>query len=101
MFREGAVSARAGCLNLWRLGERFCRLLTTKPRDMAEVWEAIRKRPTVGVEITCRALSVSTWAGYQAIRRGDFPVPTLSVGRRIVVPTAPLRRALGVEREPA
>jgi hypothetical protein len=63
----------------------------------AEVLEAIRSQPTVNVDIACRALSVSPWAGYQAIKRGDFPVPTLSVGRRIVVPTAPLRRALGLE----
>lgn len=64
--------------------------------ELAEVLTAIRCRPAVTVEIACRALSVSSWAGYQAIKRGDFPVPTLSVGRRIVVPTAALRRALGI-----
>jgi hypothetical protein len=74
---------------------------TTDAR-LAEVWEAIRHRPTVKVETAARALSVSDWAAYQAIRAGTFPVPTLSIGRRIVVPTAPLRRALGLDGpEPA
>ena len=65
--------------------------------DMAEIMEIIRSQPTVKMDVACPALGVSTWAGYQAIRRGDFCVPTLSIGRRIVVPTAPLRRALGLD----
>lgn len=72
--------------------------MSPPPSDgSTEVLDAIRSRPTVTVAAACRALSVSSWAGYQAIKRGTFPVPTISVGRRIVVPTAPLRRALGLE----
>lgn len=65
--------------------------------DLADTMRAIRQQPTVTVEVACRALSVSSWAAYQAIKRGDFPVPTIAVGRRIVVPTAPLRKVLGME----
>jgi hypothetical protein len=65
--------------------------------NVEELLELLRSRPTVTVDVACRALSVSSWSGYQAIKRGDFPVPTLSVGHRIVVPTAPLRRVLGLE----
>jgi hypothetical protein len=54
----------------------------------------------VRVYFACRVLGVSTWSGYQAIKRGDFPVRTIPVGRRIVVPTAPLRKILGLEGEP-
>ena len=65
--------------------------------ELAKDREALRSRPTVTVEIASRVLSISSWAAYQAIKAGKFPVPTLSVGRRIVVPTAPLRRALGID----
>lgn len=65
--------------------------------DLDAAMVAIRERPTVDVPIACAALAISTWSGYQSIKRGDFPVPTLTIGRRIVVPTAPLRRALGLQ----
>jgi hypothetical protein len=74
--------------------------VTTTESELAEVWESIRNRPTVTVEIASRALSVSTWAAYQAIKAGTFPVPVIAVGRRLVVPAAPLRRALGLDGQP-
>ena len=69
--------------------------------DLAEAWKAILTKPTVNVEVACRALNLSLWSGYQAIKRGDFPTPTLRVGHRILVPTAPLRKALGIEQKSA
>jgi hypothetical protein len=61
--------------------------------------EALREvlaNPTTTVEVTSRVLSVSKWAFYEAVKRGEPPVPIIRVGRRIVVPTAPLRVALGM-----
>jgi hypothetical protein len=34
---------------------------------------------------------------YRAVKKGTFPVPVLRVGRRLVVPTAPILRALGLD----
>jgi hypothetical protein len=34
---------------------------------------------------------------YKAAARGDFPVPVLRVGRRLVVPVAPIAQLLGIE----
>jgi len=70
---------------------------TAVEAELTKDWEALRSRATVTVEITSRLLSISTWAAYQSIKAGTFPVPTLAVGRRIIVPTAPLRRALGID----
>ncbi len=56
-------------------------------------------RPTVTVDQAAHVLGVSPWTLYQAIRAGDPPVGVIHVGRRIVVPTASLRRALGLDEE--
>ncbi len=74
--------------------------MAKKDLDQADVLDPIFNQVTVRVEVACRALGISTWSAYQAVRRGDFPVPTIKVGRRIVVPTAPLRKALGLGDEP-
>lgn len=34
---------------------------------------------------------------YRMVKRGDFPVPVLHVGRRLVVPTAPILELLGLD----
>jgi hypothetical protein len=34
---------------------------------------------------------------YRAVKRGDFPVPVIKVGRRMIVPTAPIIRLLGLD----
>jgi hypothetical protein len=33
---------------------------------------------------------------YRSVKRGDFPVPVLKVGRRLVVPVAPILELLGI-----
>jgi hypothetical protein len=33
---------------------------------------------------------------YRAVKRGDFPVPVIKVGRRLIVPTQPLLELLGL-----
>jgi hypothetical protein len=34
---------------------------------------------------------------YRSVKRGDFPVPILKVGRRLVVPVAPILELLGIK----
>lgn len=43
-------------------------------------------------------LGLSRQSTYGAARRGE--IPTIRLGRRIVVPTAPLRRMLGMDDRP-
>ena len=33
---------------------------------------------------------------YRAVKRGDFPVPVLQLGRRLIVPVAPILKLLGL-----
>lgn len=40
-----------------------------------------------------RALGISRYAAYEAAKRGD--IPTIRIGRRVMVPTAPLLEMLG------
>jgi hypothetical protein len=42
-------------------------------------------------------LGLSRTQAYEALKRGDFPVAVIKVGRRIVVPTAPLFALLGLD----
>ena len=34
---------------------------------------------------------------YRSVKRGDFPVPVLKVGRHLVVPVAPILELLGIK----
>jgi len=36
---------------------------------------------------------------YDAAKRGEFPVPVIRVGRRMVVPVAPILRLLGIDTD--
>lgn len=38
---------------------------------------------------------------YERIKDGSFPVPTFRVGRRVVVPVAPILELLGLDAAPA
>lgn len=38
---------------------------------------------------------------YVHIKAGEFPVPPLRIGRRILIPVAPILRVLGYEDAPA
>lgn len=65
-----------------------------------KVWtpEAVRELgvsadvPTAGA-----ILGLGRDEAYRAVKRGTFPVEVVRVGRRIVVPTVPLLRLLGIE----
>lgn len=52
-------------------------------------------RPTLTVEEAAELLSISRSLAYEAVRCGQ--IPSIRVGRRLLVPTAALRRLLGVE----
>jgi hypothetical protein len=34
---------------------------------------------------------------YRSVKRGDFPVPVLKIGHRLVVPVAPILELLGIK----
>ena len=52
---------------------------------------------TVSVEQAAAALGIGRALAYDLIRQGRFPVPILRLGRRLIVPTVPLVRTLGLE----
>ena len=52
---------------------------------------------TLSAEELAALLNVSTWAIYEAVRRGDCPVDPIRVGRRIVFASAAVDRLLGIE----
>lgn len=54
-----------------------------------------QEQPTVSVEMAGRCLGIGRAAAYDAAARGD--IPTIRIGRRIVVPTAALRRMLQLD----
>jgi DNA binding domain, excisionase family len=56
---------------------------------------AASDKPTMTVEEAGECLGLGKTASYDAIHRGD--IPHLRIGRRIVVPTAQLRRLLGMD----
>ncbi len=52
-------------------------------------------QPTMTVAETCEVLRISRDSAYRAAREGDLPV--IRLGRRMLVPTAALRRMLGID----
>jgi hypothetical protein len=65
-----------------------------------KIREAIMRELTVPLWPTAgRALGLGRSATYDAARRGD--IPTLDVGHKKPVPTAPLRKMLGIESSPS
>jgi hypothetical protein len=53
-----------------------------------------RKQPTITVPVAGKILGLSRQASYDAANRGD--IPTIHIGRRLVVPTAKLLAMLGL-----
>lgn len=63
---------------------------------------AKRKRQlpaTLTAEQAIELIGCGRTAGYEAIKRGDFPVEAKKIGNRWFVPTAPLLRWLGQEED--
>ena len=61
------------------------------------------ERATYTVDEAAERMGVSSWLAYTSIRRGEFPVPVLTLGRRVMVPIRPFERWLetGDWRDPA
>jgi predicted DNA-binding transcriptional regulator AlpA len=53
--------------------------------------------PTIKLPLAAAALGMSRTQAYVAIQRGEFPVPVIRVGRRVIIPVAPLLKLLGLE----
>ena len=56
--------------------------------------------PTVGLPIAAKVLSISRAHAYNLAARGELGVRVLRLGKRWVVPTAELRRAVGLDETP-
>ncbi|WP_202638839.1 helix-turn-helix domain-containing protein [Bailinhaonella thermotolerans] len=54
-------------------------------------------RPTMSVAEVAAVLGITRDGAYDAVRRGD--IPSLRIGRKILIPTARLAALLGIERE--
>ena len=63
-----------------------------------KVRKSITENLAVSVKTTSEALGTGTYAVYAGIRDGS--IPHIKVGRKILIPTAPLRRMLGLDGEP-
>lgn len=69
---------------------------TTEVPMEATALPAAEERPTVSVIEAAAALGISRSGAYAAAARGE--IPTIRLGaRRVVVPTAALRRMLGLD----
>ena len=55
-------------------------------------------QPTMQVDAVAKALGLSRAAAYNAVQTGE--IPSIRVGRRIVVPTAAVRRMLLLDGGP-
>ena len=65
-----------------------------RPLTVAE----LRERPTISVEEYGDTMDITRGGAYAAVRRGEVQV--IRIGRRLLVPTVPLLRQLGVEDRP-
>jgi hypothetical protein len=63
-----------------------------------EAREAL-KGLTVPVDVAGQAIGLSRDASYRAVRNGDLP--SIRIGGAVRVPTAPLRRMLGLDEKVA
>jgi len=55
--------------------------------------------PTISIRDAAPLLGISTSTAYAAVKAGTFPVPVIHIGSRISVPTAPLRKLLGIDTD--
>lgn len=69
-------------------------------RMSGSTWTAEQVRAlgvTCSVEVAGSVLGCSRGVAYELARRGELGVPVLKLGRRYVIPTAPLIRLLGLD----
>jgi hypothetical protein len=69
--------------------------MVIRNQQISEHWqEELLAKSVVSVPEAGSLLGLGRSASYEAARRGEIPI--VSIGRKLVVPTAPLRRLLGV-----
>lgn len=56
-------------------------------------------RPTLTVDEAAVVMGIARSSAYDAVRRGE--IPSVKVGRRLLVPTAAIRRLLQLDDSPA
>jgi hypothetical protein len=76
-----------------RYNDRGATVAGGKEQYRAVIPHDWRDKTVVSVKVTGAILELSRQAAYDAVNRGD--IPSLRIGRRLVVPVAPLRRMLG------
>ncbi len=57
------------------------------------------ERPTTTVEEAAKLLGIGRNQAYEAVKRKE--IPSVTIGRRILIPTAALRRMLAIEANSA
>ena len=60
-----------------------------------EIKRALTERVSVPVGIAGRAFGLGRNSAYAAVKSGE--IPSVRIGNKIAVPTAPLRKMLGLE----
>lgn len=66
----------------------------TQPGRLAQLLDPLQN-PTLTIAEVMEILPLGRTAAYEAVKRGD--IPTVRLGRRLVVPTAALRRMLSLD----
>lgn len=56
-------------------------------------------RLTVDLPVACAALGIGRTLGYELVRRGEFPVRVVRMGRRVVVSVHEICTFLGIQLE--
>lgn len=56
-------------------------------------------RLTVNLPVACAALGIGKTLGYELVRRGEFPVRVVRLGRRVVVSVHEICDFLGIQLE--
>jgi hypothetical protein len=70
---------------------------TTAAQEAPLTIADLQDRATCTIEEAGRVLGIGRWAAYRAATRGE--IPTLTLGRRKVVPVPALLRLLGATEE--
>ena len=70
-------------------------MTTTRTEHTMSDADELRSRATISVPRYAQIMGVSRATAYTLVERGD--VQSIRVGKRVVVPTAPLRALLGIE----
>jgi hypothetical protein len=68
-----------------------------RPAVDRKIRKALTENLAVSVSTASKALGTGEYATYTGIKSGD--IPSIKVGRRIMVPTAALMKMLGLDSE--